>query len=381
MRSARTLAIAAVVGLLCTACPSPTSTTKNTVKPPTTVTTTGQGTTAGTAVPNPAPTAATAASTTPTTAPTTSSAVTTAKASSTTAPTTVTPTIAPPPSTVPPTAPPTTTPPPTAPAVNPCAGIDFRNTTYNLPDWGIVTVVDGQGTRGTPSSADYVALQVRAILTSDFGGVDGKAETAVFTNANTGGTGQLSDVQIFTCSGKNMTRITSAGVGDRADDGIRAISMSGGKLFIDRFTDASGACCPGAAVRQGFRLVGTTLSAVGPGAKRKFMTLDGAPAAAEIPISFLPGTSGALLFGDTATARPGGLDATGGQTLTLVVEPSPPGLPNVVIDLVRGATVIGSASSGGSLSVALPATAHYQLKSRPATPGADTGFDAEVTIT
>ncbi len=245
----------------------------------------------------------------------------------------------------------------------------------------MVTVVDGQGTRGTPSAADYVALQVRAVATGDIGGTNSNAETAVFTNANTGGTGQLSDVHIFTCTGKTATRITSAGVGDRADDGVRAISISSGQLFIDRFTDATGACCPGAAIRQAFTLVGSTLSVGGAGAKRKFQTLDGDASTPEIPISFLPGTSGALVFGDTASARPGGLDASAGQRFTLVVEVAPPGLSNVVLELMQGTTVVATATSGGSISVILPAATHYRLRSRPAVAGADAGFDAEITIT
>jgi hypothetical protein len=218
------------------------------------------------------------------------------------------------------------------------------------------------------------------VATGNIGGVNGNAETAVFTNANTGGTGQFSDVHVFSCAGATVTRIVSAGVGDRADDGIRAMSMAGGKLYIDRFTDAAGACCPMAAVRQAFTLAGSSLVATGAPVKRKFMSLDPAAGETEIPISFLPGSSGALLFGDTASARPGGLNASAGQTFTIAVEAPAPGQPNVIVELLQGATVLGSTTSGGTTAVTLPTTGHYQLRVRPTTPGADAGFDLEITI-
>ena len=381
MRSARIVALTAMAVLLCTACPAQKSTTKLTAPstaPSSVAPTASPATTTFTTTSDPSATTSPAASTTAAQA--TSSGPTAAPAATTTPtaqPTTAQPTTAKP-------AAPTTTataPVTTVAAPNPCSAIDFRNFTYNSSDWGVVTVVDGQGTRGTPSAADYVALQIRAVVSGDIGGSNGNAETAVFTNANTGGTGQFSDVQIFTCTAKVATRITSAGVGDRAYDGVRAISISDRKLYIDRFTDASGACCPGAAIRQGFTLVGSTLSVVGPGAKRRFLSLDGDASIPEVPISFLPGTSGALVSGDTATARPGGLDASAGQRFTLVVEAAPPGLPNVVLELLQGATVVATATSAGSASVTLPATAHYRLRARPATAGADNGFDAEITIT
>ena len=277
------------------------------------------------------------------------------------------------------TAAPATTAAPRPPAPNPCSGIDFRNFTFDLPDFGKVTVTNGQGERGTRDSADYAALQVRGVVAGDFGGVDGNAETAVFTNVNTGGTGQLSDVHIYSCSGTIATRLTSAGVGDRADDGVRGISMKGDALAIDRFTDAQGACCPTAVVRQGFRLNGGALSPVGSPAKRKYLSLEAGNT--EVPISFLPGTSGAVFFGDTAVGSTGGFDAAAGQKLTLSLEPAYPDNGTVTIDVLMGNKVLGSVESGATKTIELPAKAHYVLKPRPATAGADAGYDGEMTIT
>jgi hypothetical protein len=273
----------------------------------------------------------------------------------------------------------TTTIPPKPRAANPCAGVDFRNFTFDLPDYGKVTVTNGQGERGTRDSADYAALQVRGVVTGDFGGVDRNANTAVFTNVNTGGTGQLSDVHIYSCSGTTATRITSAGVGDRADDGVRGISLRDDALVIDRFTDAQGACCPTAVVRQGFKLNGGALTPIGDPAKRKYLSLEASQT--EVPISFLPGTTGAVFFGDTALGSTGGFDAAAGQKFTLSLEPPYPNNGRVIIDALMGNNLLGSVESGTTTTIDLPANAHYVLKPRPAAGGADAGYDGEMTIT
>ncbi len=263
--------------------------------------------------------------------------------------------------------------------IKPCAAIDFRNFTFDLPDFGAITVVSGQGVRGTPASADYAALQVRGTAIGDIGGVDAAAETAVHTNVNTGGTGQFTDVHVYRCTSGVATRIVSAGAGDRAFDGVRSVAIANGKLVIDRYTDAEGACCPTAAERQAFVLTGSTLVASGSPAKRRFIGLDTGAPAVEAPIAFLPGTSGAIISGGTGTASAGGFDASGGQTLRLVVEPASPGLTAAVIDIRQGTTVLAIATST-PVSLVLPATGHYTLVARPATGTTSVPFDAEMTI-
>jgi hypothetical protein len=314
--------------------------------------------------PSPLPTASTNADTLATALPDVTAIVTTAAPAATTAtaaPTTTASTVAPKP-----------------PAPNLCGGVDFRNFTFDLPDRGKVTIVDGQGVRGTPNSEDYAALQVREVVAGDFGGVDGNAETAVLTNVNTGGTGQFSDVHIYSCAGPTATRLVSAGEGDRAYDGVRGVSITDNTLFIDRFTDPQGACCPTATVRQGFKLNGGMLAPVGDPAKRKYLNLDAG--GGEVPISFLPGTSGADFFGDTATGSTAGFDAGAGQTLTLTLTPPYPGSGKVIIDVMSGAKVLDSVESGATKSISLASKGHYVLKPRPTTVGADAGYDGEMTI-
>jgi hypothetical protein len=268
------------------------------------------------------------------------------------------------------------------PTTNPCASIDFLNRTYDLPDTeGPVAVTNGQGTRGAFGASDYVALQIRGVEYNDIGGSSPEPEIAIFTNVNTGGTGQFTDVHIFTCSGSTVSRITSAGSGDRADGGIRSMKISGGKLVIDRNSAAEGACCPKETTRQAFTLNGTKLAPSGPAAKRLIVSLSNGSGGGEVPVTFLPGTTGAVLFGDTGDAGPGGFDASAGQKVTVSVDAPPAGLPAAVADVVQGATVLVSVTAGTTGSATLPATGHYAVRFRPAVTGAGGSFDAELTIT
>jgi hypothetical protein len=255
------------------------------------------------------------------------------------------------------------------------------NRVYDLPDTdGPVTVTNGQGTRGEFGAGDYVALQVRGLAYNDIGGASPDPETAVFTNINTGGTGQFTDVHIFTCNGTTATRVVSAGSGDRADGGIRSMKIDGGKLVIDRNSASEGACCPTETTRQAYTLAGTKLTPSGAPAKRRIIQLSSGPDTAEQPITFLPGTSGAVLFGDTSDAGPGGFDAAAGQKVTITVDAPPPGLPAAAADLVQCKTVLLTVAAGTSGSATLPATGHYAVRFRPVSGGAGGSFDAELTI-
>lgn len=271
---------------------------------------------------------------------------------------------------------------PAAAGPDPCAAVDFRNRTYDLPDTsGPITIADGQGQRGDLSSDDFLSMQVNGIAAGDIGGDDAQIETAVLINTNTGGTGQFSNVYIFTCTGSTATHIAQAGAGDRGDDGIRAMSISSGTLVIDRYGEAEGACCPTQAIRRAFTLSGEGLSAAGPLTRRKIVPLEACASCAPTPVSFLPGTSGAIFFGTAgpspATAT---LDAAAGQTVTLAVEPAFVGLPSTIAELRSGATVLVTATSGESKQTVLPTTGAYTVVFRPAIASEIASIDAELTI-
>ncbi len=271
-----------------------------------------------------------------------------------------------------PSAPPTTTPGP-----NPCAEVDFRNFTYYLPDYELVTVQDGVGARGAPGDKYYVRAVVRAVAVGDIGGQDADAETVVFIDADTGGDERLSDVHVLSCSPTAVTIMTSAGGGDRAYGGIRSIAIADHKLLVDRYADDNGVCCPGAAARTTYVLSGTKLVAEGKPVVRKLTVMAGTAA---VPLGFFNNSSTALIMGETGKAQPAGFTAFAGQTVSLNIEPAGPDQSPVTVDVVQGPKVLGSATSGTSIQVKLVADGYYELVARAATAGANARFDGDVTI-
>jgi hypothetical protein len=271
-----------------------------------------------------------------------------------------------------PSAPPTTTASP-----NPCAGVDFRNFTYYLPDYELVAVKNGVGARGAPGDKYYVRAKVRAIAVGDIGGKNADAETLVFIDADTGGDERLSDVHVLSCSPTAVTIMTSAGGGDRAYGGIRSIAIEDHKLLIDRYADDNGVCCPGAAALTTYVLSGTKLVAEGKPLMRKLTVMAGTAA---VPLGFFNSSSIALIMGETGKAQPAGFTAFAGQTVSLTLEPAGPDQSAVAIDVVQGAKILASATSGGSTKVKLLADGYYELVARAATAGANARFDGDVTI-
>ena len=293
----------------------------------------------------------------------------------TSVPTTATTTAAPATATavaVTPSAPPTITPGP-----NPCAEVDFRNFTYYLPDYELVTVKNGVGARGAPGDKYYVRANVRAIAVGDIGGPNADAETVVFIDVDTGGDERLSDVHVMSCSPKAVTIMTSAGGGDRAYGGIRSMAIEDHKLLIDRYADDSGVCCPGAAARTTYVLSGTKLVTEGKPVVRK---LTGMAGAAAVPLGFCNTSSTALIMGETGKSQPAGFTAFAGQTVSLTLEPAGPDQSAVTIDVVQGPKVLGSATSGTSTKMKLVADGYYELVARATTAGANARFDGDVTI-
>lgn len=304
----------------------------------------------------------------PSTSTTTAPSATEPPAPRTTAPSTPSPITAP-----------TTLPQVAAPAApDPCAGYDFRNFRYYFPDYGIVTVADGVGTRSAPGTLGYVSIQIRDVAIGNIGGPDANAETAILAMAETGKEGRYTDVYVFTCSpAAAVTLTTSAGSGDRAYGGIRSIAIVEGKLVLDRYADDQGACCPGAISRQAFSLDGTVLTAAGPPNVKKYTA---ANAPGPVAISFFSNTSTAAIGGDTTHAKPAGLVAYAGQRLKVAVLPNVIGENPVTIDVMHEAALLGSVKSGSATVLTLPADGYYELKARATTPGAEGAFDAEVTI-
>ncbi len=291
-------------------------------------------------------------------APTVAPAATTAPAAPTTAaPTTAAPTTAPPATPVPATASTTSA---------SIAAFDFGTFTHDLGNGITAPLVNGQFQRGrSPSDDDYLVARLHRTSIGDLDG-DGADEAAVEVYWTTGGTGQFVDVLVYEWDGSKPVLVTRAGSGDRAFEGIRRSYVEGGTLVIERL-HGQAACCPESVERRAFTLAGTALRPAGPARTWAWVLID----SADTPIRFLPGTSGAYLSGDVTGERRGSFAARAGQTLTLDVAPNLVGEPVVVVDLVQGDTVLGTASPGAPLVVRLPASGGYGVV--PRTLGGGTG--------
>lgn len=292
---------------------------------------------AGVTTTRPAPT--TAAGRTTVAAPTTAAAGTTI----------VTPTAAP------------TTPPTTPPAAG-IAGVNFENFTYDLGvEGGPLALVQGAAQRGNVGDPTYVFARVQDVLKGDMDG-DGAPEAAVTLLSNTGGTGEFTDVYVYRWNGTAPVLVGAAGTGDRADDGVRGTAIVDGRLVIERYGGADGACCPTTVVRRAFDLGVAELVPVGSARTWALIYLDRDPTLNETPIRFRPGTNGAYLSGVAGQSLPGGFGARKGQRLDLEIQDLSAELGYASLDVARGDAVLGTASVGAPLSIVLPEGGRYQIR-------------------
>lgn len=134
---------------------------------------------------------------------------------------------------------------------------------------------------------------------------------------------------------------------------------------------------PGSGRGTTYVLSGTKLLTEGKPEVRKLTVMGGTVA---VPLGFFNNSSTALIMGETGKAQPAGFTAFAGQTVSLAVEPAGPDQSAVIVDVVEGAKVLGSATSGGSTKVELVADGYYELVARAATAGANARFDGDVTI-
>lgn len=252
--------------------------------------------------------------------------------------------------------------------------VDFRNGPWDFGDGTIADVTNGGWSTGSVDGGDYRSLE---ILDVDHGDLDsdGNEEAIVTMNENTGGTGQFTDAVIFRWTGKGPVRVTSHGVGDRADDGIYNVVIVGGVGRIERFTNGEGACCPTEVSTFSVKLRGSTLVAAKPTTKRAYVVLSNAPETPTV-ISFLRGSSSATIEG--AEGSRGTIDARKGQVVTITVAKSRFGTTSRPVTLNKGSAVLLLVSGGGVGKVTLPSNGRFTLQ----VPGAgDAGYSsAELSI-
>lgn len=284
----------------------------------------------------------------------------------------------------------TTLPPPPAPALapsttstsephgaDPCAAVDFRNESFDLPDYLHIELSDGEANRGRPEDPGHVYMSVRDVVVGDVGG-DAQPETIMLTNSETQGEGRFTNVYVFTCEDDVPFLLASAPVGDRAYGGVRSVAVVQGRLLIDRYADDRGACCASSVARTAFVLRDDALVQFGQPAIRKLLNLNGTQ---PMSLTFLTDSLSTVVEGTTGRAQPVGTSAFGHQKLTVVVSPAAPGQPQAVVEVLHNDTVIGAASSGTGIAVDTPEDGYYVIRAKRDPTGSDTPFAAEISLT
>jgi hypothetical protein len=190
-----------------------------------------------------------------------------------------------------------------------CAGEDAQNVTVKKGEFAKETKMDGY--------VDHFYFNILGVEYGDLTG-DKQDEAVVLSVCNTGGTGQFTEGFIYTIKGGKPVLLARVPGGDRAEGGLRSLTVENGHLVVDANDGSadSGACCPEYAIRSTYRLSGDKLLEVGKGVRR-----------ALYPAETLAFDRGA--FGKTFSVTVGTEDrkrytlgARAGQTLTVSVNMS-----------------------------------------------------------
>lgn len=154
--------------------------------------------------------------------------------------------------------------------------VDFGNFTYHPHCIGkktiSVTVKDGTFTKATKEAnfTDRLYFSVDAPVYGDVDG-DDREDAIVLSLCNTGGSGQFSEGFIYSLRDGKPTLLTGIAGGDRADAGLRAATVKGGLITVDRnaMTEGGGECCAEFAVKTTYRWTGKELRTSGESVRRE----------------------------------------------------------------------------------------------------------------
>ncbi len=128
--------------------------------------------------------------------------------------------------------------------------VDFRNFSYTPaclmadgePSGASLTVHNG--TYRSEQEDNPIQFGILSIQYGDLTG-DGHDEAAVVTHCNLGGTGQFTEGMVYSMQAGKPLLISRVEGGDRAYGGIAGLSITDGRLIVERFeTDDGPSCCP-----------------------------------------------------------------------------------------------------------------------------------------
>lgn len=172
--------------------------------------------------------------------------------------------------------------------------VDFLNFTFEPSCAGEentkVTVKNGEFSSEKQEDG-YVDRFYFKVFDINYGDVTGdRVDDAVMLSVcNTGGTGNFTEGFVYSMRGGKPTLVARIPGGDRADGGLRDVSIDGG-LIVIVYNDpekTSGACCPEGIVTQKLRVSDNGTIEVGPPIKRDLFPTQ--------RVTFAKGTSGTTL--------------------------------------------------------------------------------------
>jgi hypothetical protein len=137
-------------------------------------------------------------------------------------------------------------------------GIDWQNHTYVLDELGAVTVKAGHAElrisddrKAIEAGSARGSYRVEPPLFADVDG-DGVEDAIISSVLSTGGTGQFSDIRIYTIRGAKLVELGTIPGGDRGDGGIRRVGIDGNAVIVERnaLGAGEGVCCARRAQRE-----------------------------------------------------------------------------------------------------------------------------------
>jgi len=196
--------------------------------------------------------------------------------------------------------------------------IDFKNFTYQPycagEDTKSIHVKNGEYSKATQEDGfvDHFYFNIMDVTYGDVTG-DGEDDAMILSVCNTGGTGNFTEGFVYTMKAGKPALLARVPGGDRADGGLRSITVENGLLVVE-YNDpekAAGACCPEGVAIQKMRVSGSKVIDVGSPIKRELYPKE--------RIAFTKGTNGKTW---TITIKPNDrkrymLGARAGQTMAV----------------------------------------------------------------
>jgi hypothetical protein len=141
--------------------------------------------------------------------------------------------------------------------------IDWQNRTYELGSLGEVAVTAGHAEFALDDNNKITAggagvgngsYRVEPPLYADVNG-DGVEDAVIASATATGGTGQFSEITVYTLRDHKLVELAAIAGGDRGDGGIRKLSLDGAIIVVERnvLADGDGLCCASRAQRERWR--------------------------------------------------------------------------------------------------------------------------------